>query len=112
MQRYENFSVRKFDWCNHCKDNLKYVNDNYSDLREIAEYRYYASIIWALNNMTYNIDKFSNYIQQFRQLLRPYLKIKNKLIKSNKKEHVRAIMLVYFYGIYAIIVRLLKKNYT
>ena len=107
-----NFTVKKFDWCNHCKNNLEYISSNYKELYDVAEYRYYTSIVWALNNMTYDVKSFSDYIKHYRQVLKCILKSSKHVKTTDRKEYLRALLLTYFYNQYALAVKILNKHYT
>jgi glycosyltransferase involved in cell wall biosynthesis len=103
------FHPKKLDWCKHCKQNLDYIINKYPDLIPLARKRYISSLMWALNNMTYNTKEFKIPIEKIRQ------ELKNNLCFLNGfsfKERFRAFLQVYFYYIYAFFVRFLKKHYS
>ena len=103
------FHPKKLDWCKHCKQNLDYITNKYPDLIPLARKRYISSLMWALNNITYNTKEFKIPIEKIRQ------ELKNNLCFLNGfsfKERFRAFLQVYFYYIYAFFVRFLKKHYS
>ena len=106
------WNISKLAWNKHCKDNVEYVKENYPELIKYAEYRYFSSIVWCLNNMTANVYEFKDYIIIFRKQLRKML---FKVLKSGmlkKKEIIRSILVGYFYYFYVAVVKILGKHYT
>lgn len=106
------FHTKKMAWYNHCKTNLKFVEEKYPELTEFAEMRYYSSMIWCLNNMTIDVKAFRYEIRTIRKELRIGIKdfFNNGYITN--KEKLRGFLLAYFYYLYAAIVKLLGKHYT
>lgn len=103
------FSIKKLDWCKHCKQNSDYITNKYPDLIPLARKRYISSLMWALNNMTYDTKKFKIPIKKIRH------ELKNNFCFLNNfsfKEKSRALLLVYFYYIYAFFAKILKKHYS
>lgn len=102
---------KKLDWVNHCKVNLEFVSFKYPDLINAAKLRYRNSVVWALNNMTYNPKKFSDIIPKFRN----ELKLLSKEISKNdisKKERIVQFLLIYLYHSYSLFLRFIGKTYT
>lgn len=106
------FSPKKIAWYEHCKANLEFVKQKYPALTEYAEKRYFSSLIWCLNNMTADVNKFKNNIEPLRKELKSTFKkfISNQHIE--KKEKFRGFCLAYGYDLYAAIVKILGKHYT
>lgn len=105
------WSIKKLDWVNHCKNNLEFVSLNHPELINVAKLRYKSSVVWALNNMTYNPKQFSDTISEFRNELK--LLSKEKLSdNAPKKDRLRQFLLIYFYYPYSLVLRILGKEYT
>lgn len=107
-----NWNLKKIDWYEHCKNNLKYVEENYPKLQEVAQARYISSLIWVLNNMTVDTKRYRSYIKNYRKELHSIVKQPNWKNRFSKKEIIRAYFLVYIYYVYAKVIKLLGKHYT
>ena len=104
--------IKKLAWYEHCKANLEFVKKKYPELVNYAESRYYASIIWCLNNMTADVRQFSNKIKELRKVLRKEMSNLLRRALLNKREKMRAYLLAYCYYLYVIVVKMMKKQYT
>lgn len=89
------FSEKKLDWYRNCKKNLEFIKENYFNLSEYAEVRFYNSIIWSLrciaiekNNFTESIKVLLDSLKSNKQEL-----LNNKLI--SKKEKIWMLILLY-----------------
>lgn len=107
-----NWNLEKLAWYEHCKNNLKYVEEKYPQLVEVAQARYISSLIWSLNNMTVDTKKYKNYIKKYRSELHIIIKRSNWKNNLEVKEIIRGYFLVYMYYIYAKVVNMLGKHYT
>lgn len=106
------WNLKKLDWYEHCKNNLKYVEKKYPSLKEVAQARYISSLIWVLNNMTVDTKMYRDYIESYRRELRVVIKHSNWKKILRKKEIIRAYFLTYMYYVYAKAINLFGKHYT
>ena len=102
----------KLDWCNHCKANLEFISEKYPDLIIYAKQRYCSSVIWALNNMTSDKNRFSDLIPKYQMELKKCIGDKNCFKEISFKEKLRAYLLAYLFNLYATFVRMIGKHYT
>lgn len=106
------FHKKKLAWYEHCKANLSHISSRYPDLIPYAEYRYCSSMIWCLNNMTVDVKTYREEIKRIRQELKKLLPHVRKTGLLRKKEKIRAYFLLYFYSMYAGLIKILHKHYT
>ncbi len=107
-----NFSERKMDWYTHCKENLRFIEQKYPTITKEAEYRYFMSLIWCLNNMTKEPERYKKYISILKKELRGKI---SKVMRNDyilPKEKIRSIFIAFAYGVYVKIVKLLGKEFT
>lgn len=107
-----NWHSEKLAWVEHCKSNLEFVSSYYPELIPYAKQRCISSLVWALNNMTADIQKFSDLIPFCRKELKEIMKESNWVDGFSAKEKLRAYLLAYCYYPFATVVRLLGKHYT
>ena len=104
--------IKKLVWNEHCKQNLRFVEEKYPELTEYAEVRYISSLIWGLNNMCQNVKKYDEYIKKYRKELKIIMRQSESKKRLSRKERTRAYLLAYVYYLYAGMVRILGKSYT
>ena len=74
------FNERKMDWYKNCKKNLEIVENEFIELREVAEKRLLSSILWSFNGM---IDQNLDLREYKKQMLKD-VKSLRKIFKSNR----------------------------
>lgn len=106
------FSIKKVDWFYHSTYNLYFVRKKYFKSIEKAEYRYYLSLIWCLNNMTADLDQFKDIYKRLLKILRKEIVniIFNKYL--GWKEKVRSLLMFFNYKLYGKFIKILGKKYT
>lgn len=104
--------LKKMDWYFHAKENYKFISFKYCSLKKYARYRYCLSIIWCLNNMTINKNLYASQIELLKRELKSiFLSVLNERLLSSK-EIIRCFLLIYFYGLYSMIIKCMGKHYT
>lgn len=73
------FNKKKFDWYKHCKNNLKFIEQEYPKLIKKAEKRLLDSMLWSLNSM---IDINKDY-EEYRKDIILNIKSRSKSFCSN-----------------------------
>lgn len=104
--------IKKIAWYEHCKDNLKFVEERYPDLKKYAEARYISSLVWVLNNMSQNVKEYNTYIEKYRKELKYIIRNSEYKKELSNKERARVFLLAYMYYPYAKIIKILGKSYT
>ena len=105
------FSEAYFSWPKHCKHNLDYIKEHYSDLISLAEKKYYMGIVLCLNGASENFKRYEIQTKKLILLLR-----KNILsILSNSyisiKEKICILLIIFNYRFYVFIIKRLGKKY-
>lgn len=89
------FSRKKLDWYRNCKNNLEFINENYSDLSKYAEVRFCNSIMWSLRSIVLEEKYFKDSIKILVKELRDNRNciLSNELIPKKEKMWIRLILL-------------------
>lgn len=106
------FSEKKLAWCDHCEQNLRFIEDRHPELEGYAAGRYYSSVIWALNHMAENPKRYPDLIPEYRRKLKQIIGKYKGAVNISRKEQLRAYALMYLFGLYSAAVRLLGKHYS
>ena len=106
------FNEKKLAWCKHCKCNYEYIKNNHPSIISAAAKRYASSLIWALNNMLLDIEKYSELIIEIKSQLKELNKESKILKEFVLKERVRAFLLLNMLKPYSKLIKLLNKHYT
>lgn len=104
--------IKKIAWYEHCKQNLRFIEEKYPELTKCAEVRYISSLIWVLNNMCQNVKEYDEYIKKYRKKLKAIMRQSESIKGLSRKEQIRAYLLAYMYYPYSFIIKILGKRYT
>lgn len=81
------FNEKKMDWYKHCKNNLKLAQNEFTEVKEEAEFRFLGSILWSFNSMIdVNLDLKVYKKQMLKDIktLRKSFKVNRHISKKNK----------------------------
>lgn len=106
------WTIQKQDWCEHCKFNLLFIHNNYPQLEKYAMARYRSSLIWALNNISENLNEFSDLVSKYKCELKNITKQKDWDFNLTCKEKIRVYCLIYCFNFYSMLVKVLGKHFT
>lgn len=89
------FSSRKLAWHEHCKSNLDFIKQNYSELTEYAEKRYYSSVIFSLTSISFEKNKqpYKEILQELKSELKDEYRNILKNPYTSKREKIETIIL-------------------
>lgn len=89
------FSLKKMDWHEHCKSNLDFIKQNYSELTEYAEKRYYSSVIFSLTSISFEKNKqpYKEILQELKRELKDEYRNILKNPCTSKREKIETIIL-------------------
>ena len=88
------FSEKKLDWYRNCKNNLKFINENYPELSTYAQVRFCNSIMWSLRSIALEKDNFKESTKLLIKDIRDNKEdiLSNELISKKEKLWIRLIL--------------------
>ena len=106
------FSEKKLDWYINCKNNLKFINENYPELSIYAQVRFCKSIMWSLRCIALEKTDFKNITKKLVKDLRDNKEeiLRNKLIDKKEKLWIRLLLRTSIEGNISIFSILTKTN--
>lgn len=105
------FSLKKLDWYRHCKANLAWIRENYSDLTGLAAARYRSSLLWSLTEIALSDDSYTEERTELISELKQNLKLFKKIDFTFRSDKVRLWMLCALpFAIYRSFIRIKRRR--
>ena len=83
------FSERKMDWLDNCIDNYRYIKEKHADLLPEAEYRLECCVIYLLQFMLLESERFSEQIKRLDGVLNEHYESMRQNRYSSKAQNRR-----------------------
>lgn len=104
------FSVKKFAWQAHCRNNLEFIQAHYPALEPEAAARYRSSLLWSLTEIALSDNNFPNQIRELRTALKENHSLFSAAPFAYPQDKLRMVLLTYFpFQVYRTLLRIKRR---